>query len=35
MDMVLMKKLNRQALLIVGLHTLIMLNFALDLVFIN
>ncbi len=30
MDMALMKKLNRQGLLFVGIHTLIVLNFALD-----
>ena len=31
MDMALMKKLNRQGLMFVGLHTLVMLNFAFDL----
>lgn len=30
MDMALMKKLNRQGLLFVGIHTIIVLNFALD-----
>lgn len=31
MDMTLMKKLNRQGLIFVGIHTLIMLNFAVEL----
>lgn len=31
MDMAVMKKLNRQGLIFVGIHTLIVLNFAIEL----
>ena len=35
MDMALMRKLNRQGILIVTLHMLIMLNFAFELMLLN